>query len=428
MTAVFAILMLLIALLPAITIAGGVVAEGLLLGAAASALVLVVLFLPARDVGRLAALLKPIGAIALVPFIWILIQIAPVPAWLAHPAWTSAAVALNQPIKGAISLDIGATLLGFGRYSLALAIVIVATAVALDRQRAQAILLLLTTAAAAIATGSMGLDLVSMPFVGIDLSPQRPQMQTIAVVGLVLSCATAILAFTTNRQRRASGETREFSMNILAAISIASMAICGAAISTDAALLLAAFSGAAVPIGLEAIYRLRLGPWGRSGIAAAASVGVIGFLAAGPVDRAAHPTLAFSSQSRDSIAAAERMLADAKWAGTGAGTFEALLKIYRDVDDGRENKVPTAAASIAIEMGRPFLWGLVILALIGAWSLTRRALMRGREHVYAGVGAGCIVALLVSSFANAGILGLAASVLASAVLGLALAQSRSRSN
>lgn len=119
------------------------------------------------------------------------------------------------------------------------------------------------------------------------------------------------------------------------------------------------------------------------------------------------------------------MLSDAAWTGTGAGTFEALLPIYRDVDGNTELAAPTAAAAVAITMGRPFLWGVVALTLLGAWSLFRRAVMRGHEYAYAAGGAACIVAMLVSSFANAGIFGLAASLLASVVCGLALAQSRS---
>ena len=119
------------------------------------------------------------------------------------------------------------------------------------------------------------------------------------------------------------------------------------------------------------------------------------------------------------------MLSDAAWTGTGAGTFEALLPIYRDVDDVAETTPPTAAAAVAITLGRPFLWILVVLTLLGAWSLFRHAVMRGREYAYAGAGAACIVAMLIASFANAGIFGLAALLLASVVCGLALGQSRS---
>jgi hypothetical protein len=58
-------------------------------------------------------------------------------------------------------------------------------------------------------------------------------------------------------------------------------------------------------------------------------------------------------------------------------------------------------------------------------TLFRRALLRGRDHVYSSAGAGCIIALLLLLFANDGILGLSASLMISVVCGLAFAQSKS---
>lgn len=427
MTAVFTILILLLVVTPALTIMGGLMSEGFLLAVAAIAVALVVLTLPAREFRRLATLWKPIAPIALVPCIWMLVQIVPVPGWLAHPAWTSASVALGRPLAGAISLDIGATLLGLGRYFLVLAAAILATAVALDRQRADAILLLSTTVAVSIAAALIGLDLGSLRFGDVALSAHRAQMLTISVIGLILSCAMALRAYENDKSRRAGSGTSDTSTVIAVTASIAAMAIClsAIAIDADAAMLLAAAAGVLILVGLALIRRSRLGPWGQAGIAAAAAVSLIGFFAASPANRAGDLTLVLSSQPQVSIATTERILSDAKWAGSGAGTFAALLPIYRDVDEAAFDTAPTAAASVAIELGRPFLWGLVILALIGAWRLFKRAQMHGRNYVYAGTGAACVIALLVASFANAGILGLAASLLASVVYGLALAQSRS---
>jgi len=65
---------------------------------------------------------------------------------------------------------------------------------------------------------------------------------------------------------------------------------------------------------------------------------------------------------------------------------------------------------------------------MGASTLFGRALLRGRDYVYSSAGAGCIIALLISLFANDGILGLTASLMISVVCGLAFAQSQSASN
>lgn len=425
--AVFAILILLIVATPVLIIMGGVMSAGVLLAIAAVAIALIVLTLPASEFRRLETLWKPIAPLALVPCIWMLVQVVPVPGPLAHPAWMSASVALGKPLAGAISLDIGETLLGFGRYSLTLAVAIVATAVALDRQRARAILYFMTAAAALIAAGLIGLDLGFSRFTDLGLSAQRPQMLTVAVIGLVLSCTTMLRAYESRRSLRATSGKSDASTTIATAASIAAMVICLSAIGidADAALLLAAACGVLTLMALVLIRRSRLGPWGQSGIAAAAAMGLIGFFAAGPANRTVDLTLALSSQPQASIATAERVLSDAKWTGTGAGTFAAVLPIYRDVADATLDAAPTAAAAIVVEMGRPFLWLLVVLALIAALSLLKRALTSGREYLYAGTGAACIAAALVSSFANAGILGLGASLLTSAACGLALAQSRS---
>jgi hypothetical protein len=66
--------------------------------------------------------------------------------------------------------------------------------------------------------------------------------------------------------------------------------------------------------------------------------------------------------------------------------------------------------------------------MIGALTLFRRALMRGRDHIYSSAGAGCIIALVIMLFANNGILGLTTSLVISVVCGLAFAQSKSASN
>lgn len=423
--AVFTILISLIVITPGLAIAGSLLLEGFVLAIAAIAIALIALTLHMGDAHRLTALLKPIVPVLLLPCVWMLLQIVPAGNnWLAHPAWMSASAALGKPLLGTISVDIGATLLCVARYSLLLAIGIATAATALDRQRAEIILYVLTAAAALIATALIGLNY----FRATDLSvlAQRPQMTNIAAIGVILSFATVIQAYE-NQHMRARSRKSSGPPAFAIAFFLITFAICLLAIMTapDATLLLAAACGSAILISVTAIRRLRLGPWGRSGIVAAAIVGLIGFFAANPIMRNVDLTLSLASPPQLSIPTAERILADARWAGTGAGTFSALSPIYSDADDADSDVAPTAAAAIAIEMGRPFLWTVVILALISAWIFFKRALARGRDYHYAGAGAGSIVAILVFSFANAGAFGLAASLFISMVCGVALAQSQS---
>src|SRR3977135_907998 len=87
---------------------------------------------------------------------------------LATPIWVSASTALDKPFVGAISLDIGATLLSLARYCAGLAAAFVTAAVTLDKQRAESVLSLLTAIAALIAAALIGFDLGYLHLSGFE--------------------------------------------------------------------------------------------------------------------------------------------------------------------------------------------------------------------------------------------------------------------
>jgi hypothetical protein len=204
-------------------------------------------------------------------------------------------------------------------------------------------------------------------------------------------------------------------------MAVFSICLSAILISADAILAFASVFGVGILVSVWTIRKWRLGPWGLAGLAAFAAVLVVGFLAIAS-RKDADPALIFSTQ--DKLSSIERMLSDTKWAGSGAGSFEALSPIYRNSYEANSFEIPTAAATIAIEMGQPFLWACVIVFLIGALTLFRRALRRGRDYVYSSAGASCIIALLISLFSNNGILGLTSSLMIGVLSGLAFAQSK----
>jgi len=426
MIAAFIMLTSLIALMPALVMVDGILANGVVSAIVAIAMMTVVLTLDTSELNRFSRLLGPTAFIVLfIPCLWMLLQVLPISIRsLANPIWVSTATALDQPFVGAISLDISATLLSLARYCTILAAAFVTATVTLDKQRAESVLTLLTGIAALIAAELIGYNLGYLRLPGYEHLGERADATIIAIIGFILSCATTIRAYE-HLDRTRHRKSRMMAI-VAASASMAALFICLSAIliSGDPVLFLAALFGAGIPIAVLAIRRWRLGPLGQAGIAALAAVAVFGFFAAVPAKNDADPILALSTQGQ--ISSIERMLSDAKWGGSGAGSFEALLPIYRDTADSLE--IPTAAAIIAIEMGRPFLWICVIVALMGASTLFRRALLRGRDYVYPSAGAGCIVALLISLFANDGILGLTPSLMISVVCGLAFAQSKSASN
>jgi hypothetical protein len=426
MIAAFIMLTSLIALLPALVMVDGILANGVVSAIVGIAMVTVVLTLDTSGLNRFSRLLGPTAfTVVFIPCLWMLLQVLPISIRaLANPVWVSTATALDQPFVGAISLDISATLLSLARYCAILAAAFVTATVTLDKQRAESVLTLLTGIAALIAAELIGYNLGYLRLPGYEHLGERADATIIAIIGFILSCATTIRAYE-HLDRTRHRKSRMMAI-VAASASMAALFICLSAIliSGDPVLFLAALFGAGIPIAVLAIRRWRLGPLGQAGIAALAAVAVFGFFAAVPAKNDADPILALSTQGQ--ISSIERMLSDAKWGGSGAGSFEALLPIYRDTADSLE--IPTAAAIIAIEMGRPFLWICVIVALMGASTLFRRALLRGRDYVYPSAGAGCIVALLISLFANDGILGLTPSLMISVVCGLAFAQSKSASN
>jgi hypothetical protein len=121
-------------------------------------------------------------------------------------------------------------------------------------------------------------------------------------------------------------------------------------------------------------------------------------------------------------------LAETSWTGTGAGTFSAILPIYRDIDELALGPfAPTAAAAIAVEMGRPFLWAVLIAAIALVVTLLRGSVHRRRDSFYSTAGASCAVTFALLGFGNAGLFSTPTLIIAAATVGIAIAQSKSRS-
>src|SRR6516225_8959159 len=191
----FIILALLVALIPAFETLDGVWTIGAASAILAAALMIIAVALPATNLIRFRRLLRPIlVAVLAAPVMWMLVQVIPLPAHaLANPIWASASGALNQRLSGVISIDVGATLLSLARYCAVLAATLVTTAVALDRQRAAQILYILAVGATLVAARQVVLEVALVD----DLSlagEGRAQASVIAVIGILLACATAIQA------------------------------------------------------------------------------------------------------------------------------------------------------------------------------------------------------------------------------------------
>jgi hypothetical protein len=176
------------------------------------------------------------------------------------------------------------------------------------------------------------------------------------------------------------------------------------------------------------IQRFSIGPWGIAAIVSLASLVLIAAVAFQSDSGILDLTLAFATHAPPPlIRVTQRALAETGWAGTGAGTFAAVVPIYRDVElPVTANMAPTAAAAIAVEMGRPFFWAILIMAIALALALLRGALWRQRDSFYSITGASCIVTITLLSFVNAAFLNTSVMLISAVAIGVAVAQSKSR--
>ena len=372
---------------------------------------------------------RPAALLAAVPALWMLIQVVPM-GLFAHPIWASAQAALGHPILGSISIDVGAGALALGRYLTIVAIGFWTAAAAIDRQRAEHILFALVAA-----TGLIALIMTAAKLFGFGdfraAGPALMQATDSMVIGVIVAGAAMVRTLERYETRRANPGRSVTTLTATFAACAAAFTLCFGSLLALAprSVLVPAGYGIGVVAAIVLIRRLDLGRWGIAGICASAIV-VAAPVGAGYLGGAKQDfSFGFARPSPEAlVSTTQRMLIDASFLGTGAGTFAAIAPIYHDIDDSASfTTASTMAAAAAIELGRPILWLLVLTAGGAIAILLRAALRRGRDSFYAAAGAGTLIALLLLIFTNAGLLGTAPAMLAAATLGLAFAQCKSRS-
>lgn len=375
---------------------------------------LVVAIFPSPASLGLTKLLRPGPVVVLAaPALWMALQVVPMPMdTLGNPIWATASAALSEPLAEIITVDLRATMLSLAQYCAVLAAALVTAVITLDRYRAAQVLHILLSIAT-IAT--------AMWFGKETAGVAGPDDSTIAVLGVLLSCATAIRAADQIARHGRPGTVAPVRLLALSAATIA-MIVCLAAllIRTNSTAVVAALLGSGILLSVFVIRRWFLGLWGTAGVFATAAIIFIASVTVIPFRANTDVTIALSTSSQ---VATERMLQDVRPVGSGAGASTVLLPLYRDVGIGAPRERPTAAAAMVIDMGWAFLCGLVVVAMLGACILIRRSLSRAYDYVYPALGAGASIALTILAFADHGILGLGASLLVAALFGLALGQS-----
>jgi hypothetical protein len=423
------ILILLVFTAPITILVDGPIVQGLVAAVAAVSVAIAAVRIRPGEADFLSTVIRTAAVVAAVPAIWMLIQVMPLQSiGLAHPIWKSAASALGQPLAGSISIDPGATLVAFVRYLSAAAITFVAAAVAIDRRRAEWVLFALTATATLIAMMLLAAKLGVFTFLSVGDGQAGIAATDSACLGVIFATAAALHA--SDRSKTRQPDQVSSAMWPAFAVYLTALVICSLAVivTATAQAYFAVISGVAALAVAIVIRRFGIGPWGIAAIISITLFVAIAAVALQPSSRTVDLTLAFAPQSSmPLIAATQGILAETGWAGTGAGTFAAVLPIYRDIDElASLHTAPTAAAAIAVELGRPILWAALIAAIVLVFTLLRGALRRQRDSYYSIAGASCIVALALLSFCNSGLLSTPISVLAAVAIGIAIAQSKSR--
>jgi hypothetical protein len=399
----------------------GLIAQGLVAGILAAALVIITYTFRPGETAFLVSIIRVPAIVASVLTLWVIVQVLPLGVF-AHPIWKSAEAALRHTIAGTISVDPGASVVALGQYLSLAAVAFLSAAVAVDRQRAEWILFALTGSATSIAL--IALLRASFPTFA------RAQAVDCAGIGAIIAGAACIRTIE-RYETRSSNPLRSVPAIRLTLIACtAALAVCGSAliVAGTPEVLFATGYGLLALGSVVIIRRFRFGLWLAGGIAVWALAVAVLLAPAHLHQRGTSILLAFSTAHSASLSAlSERVLGDAPLVGTGAGTFAAVAPIYREMDDAQPGSVAaTAAATFAIELGTPILC-LMVAATIGfIIMLLRASLQRGRDSFYPAMGGSCLITLLLLAFTNAGLLGAATGLIVAATLGLAFAQSKSR--
>ena len=420
------LLFALISASPIILLFDGLIVQGLIAGFVAVSLAATAAALRPGEAGFLIVTLRPLLLIAVVPALWILLQIISL-GILVHPIWNSAQTAIGHPVAGHITIDPAISLIALGQYLSLTAVAYLTAAIAVDRQRAEWILFALTLAVTLV-------SLIVITHVLFLRGPWLGESQRIAAIecvslGTIIAATACIRAIERYETRRARAQTEPKEGKATIACGVA-LLICATAFALAAnhEVLFATGCGLLTLAYVLIIRRLGLGLLGTA-VMTVPAIWVAGVLVtAHPVPRDISLPLTFAGQSSPRLMAlSERMLDDAPIVGTGAGTFAAVAPLYREIDDPpSDSPAPTAAGAVAIELGKPMLW-LIVAATISLMLLVLRAsLMRGRNSFYPAMTGSCLLALLLMGFTSSGILETAPALLASIVVGLGLAQSKSR--
>ncbi len=417
---------------PVLAFADGLLALGLAAIGAGILLLLVIGAMGRVAAGHVTTLARAPSILVALPLLWLLLQLLPISAGgLSRSIWDSAASGLGGAVWPHLTVDVGLTLLALCRYLVLIAMAVLALALSIERQRAEKCFWLLAGVSVV-----MAILLAIQSFIDLRIpgwnepGAARNVFVFASALGIVWWAAASILII--ERFERGGGDLTKSLLQPLGG-TLAMMVICAAAVLVADARY-AAFAGLCGAFAVVTIYFVRsIG----LGFRAAVAMGCIGVLAAGAVlwsEGRPVPGMGIAQRyaaqaDGELIAVANRIATEVGPAGSGAGTFAIVYPLYGAPRPSADHLVaPTFTSQIAIEGGRFALYAFVLLSAALTLLCMRGAFNRGRDIFYPAAGAGTAVAAVIIAFCDAGLGNLGSSVLLAGMLGLAIAQTASRTH
>ncbi len=399
---------------------------GVLLLAISAAIATTRHLVPKTRVNLFWSVLIPLLCILSMPAGYLIFQMLPIPG-VSHPAWASAASALNIRLRGVVTLDEGATFLTLARYCGFCGLLVLTMIVSMSHSRAERVLVAILFNVTLTLTVFLLVryHALSNSNAAVRLMYYSADAGFLACVGFILSSILAIkLGEAHLKSKRNDAEATWQWFLFGTSISISLLSLIGLP-QTPLLTILGLACGAILFVVLVR----RLGIWAGGALAVTAFIVIVmlggnNALTFSTMDS----TLRFGSQSTTDSSTVQRMLDDLPTFGTGAGTFDKLYQLYGvvDVDSDRAIASMPFSAVMAVELGKPAFWVAVASLLAAVVFFLTCGVSRGRDWIYP-TACGALLSSAIPLCFETPLRGhLNIFALSATVLGLGIAQSLSR--
>jgi hypothetical protein len=375
-------------------------------------------------------LLRQARLAVLFPVTWMLLQIAPL-SQFANSIWPTASAALNEPLVGHISIEPGATIRSLFELLATISLMVATTVFTRGREQAEITLFVLcavtTFMSVEVLLGHLG------PLAGIVPTEGQSAAATfvaISALGAVVNAAAAVRILERCLSR---GDALTIVSIPVFCLGLAGAAICFSAIviaGTTEILIAAGFGmGVVLLVGISRIVELR--PVATFVLfAVLALAAVTGTIAASFDDKPALMPLlrSASSADADSLSVTQRALSDTKWTGSGVGTFDILVPVFRDFSSKPAVDPASTIAKAAIEWGWAALIILVLLTVQLSVVMFAGALRRGRDWFFPAAASACVLVAFCEALCDTSLIHPSSHIMLAIILGLGLSQTKGRTS